>query len=479
MRSKEPPDDEDATESFDAVCQPFLGCIEKLTSALLGRRLASPEALWQFQLDLLHLQRNIQSAINDYKNQVKRRQAPIEILTELRAYRWYARRLGDAFAWVVLGGDKQILEPLSRNSRTTIATRESHGSRGMLAAAGHLAGQGWGFPLIHDITDVLRIGDITFVRVHGDSEREYKTVEVKTRAEFKGRLEAGNRAEYMYHMRVLSAAPQGDRPIDSTNQEDVEFDALIPPPARPVGRRIERQAKRMSTALLHQTAKLDELIKEDGETPALWAGVKAPVTTHWRSLQRVVRKARRNGYGSECVDDTFLYVAIYSAEGLSPESGNYSSQLQKDLLNPALLIEDDSKRGNVLSIAHIPTGEQAGAQLFRPFYLYPIPRSAIFDMLHGRMIILVMFNESKLAEALEKAGFSVEFSSEVKRSPMIVKGSVTMSSGNEYHVQRSDMRGHFDEIIYEFRGRDSIVQAAKAMFSGVANVLAELEQDSE
>lgn len=274
MQSKEPPGDEDqgAAESFDAVCQPFLGRLEKLTSALLGCRLTSPEALWQFQLDLLRLQRDIQSAINDYKGQVKRKHAPIEILTELRAYRWYARRLGDAFAWVVLGGDKQILEPLSRNSRVAVAARESHGSRGMIAMAGYLAGQGWGFPVIHDITDVLRIGDITFVRVNGDSEREYRTVEVKTRAELKRRLESENRAEYLYHMQVLSAAPPGNKPIDSSYH--VEFKTSIPSPARPVGRRIERQAKRMSTALLHQTAKLDELIKEDGEAPALWTGLK-------------------------------------------------------------------------------------------------------------------------------------------------------------------------------------------------------------
>lgn len=479
MQSKESPGDEDTAESYDVVCQPFLSRLEKLAFALLGRRLTSPEALWQFQLDLLHLQRDIQSAINDYKTQVKRRQVTIEILTELRAYRWHARRLGDAFAWVILDGDKKILEPLSRNSRTTVAAHESHGSRGMLVAACHFAGQGWGFPLIHDITDALRIGDITFVRVHGDSEREYKTVEVKTRAEFKKRLEAENRAEYVYHIQVLYAAPNDHEPIDSANQENVEFEAPISPPGRPVGRRIGRQAKRMSAALSHQTAKLDELIKEDGETLALWTGVIAPVTTHWKSLQRVVRKARRNGYGSECVDDTFLYVAIYSAEGLSPESTSYSSRLQEDLSNPALLVEDNGNRGNVLSIVRIPTEEQAGPQLFRPFYLYPIPRSAISDILHGRMIILVLFNESKLAEALEKAGFSVEFSSEVKRSPMMVKGSVITSSGNEYHAQPSDMRDHFDEIIYEFRGRDSIVQVAKVMFGAAANVLAELEQESE
>src|SRR5277367_6095548 len=113
MQSKEPPNDEEAAEAFDAVCRPFMDRLEKLTSSLLGRRLTSVEALWQFQLDLLHLQRDIQGAIGDYQNRVKRRRAPMSNLTELRAYRWYARRLGDAFAWVMLGGDKKIIEPLS------------------------------------------------------------------------------------------------------------------------------------------------------------------------------------------------------------------------------------------------------------------------------------------------------------------------------------------------------------------------------
>ena len=91
----------------------------------------------------------------------------------------------------------------------------------------------------------------------------------------------------------------------------------------------------------------------------------------------------------------------------------------------------------------------------------------------------ILFNESKLAEEMEKAGFDVEFNPQVKGRPMTVKGPVIASSGNEYHFQSSDMREHFDEIIYEFRGRDSIVQAAKTMFDAAAVALDELEQESE
>lgn len=40
-----------------------------------------------------------------------------------------------------------------------------------------LSERGWGFPILHDITQILRIGDIAFVQPHG----EPRTVEIKTR----------------------------------------------------------------------------------------------------------------------------------------------------------------------------------------------------------------------------------------------------------------------------------------------------------
>jgi hypothetical protein len=54
------------SESSDQITRPFLCRIEKLVLTLLGARFVSQQALWQFQLDLLHLQRDIQSAITDY-----------------------------------------------------------------------------------------------------------------------------------------------------------------------------------------------------------------------------------------------------------------------------------------------------------------------------------------------------------------------------------------------------------------------------
>jgi hypothetical protein len=69
----------------------------------------------------------------------------------------------------------------SRHSPRTPApiSEQGHGAEGTLAIATGLSQRGWGFPLIHDITDVLRIGDITFIRPR--QTPEFVTVEVKTR----------------------------------------------------------------------------------------------------------------------------------------------------------------------------------------------------------------------------------------------------------------------------------------------------------
>jgi hypothetical protein len=113
----------------------------------------------------------------------------------------------------------------------------------MLLMARYLAGQDWGFPLIHDITDCLRIGDVTYVRIPENSERSYTTVEVKTHAEFKGRLEGQNLAEYEYRILAFSASPFDGAHADPAALESADFTSVIPRSVGPFSRPIDRQAK--------------------------------------------------------------------------------------------------------------------------------------------------------------------------------------------------------------------------------------------
>jgi hypothetical protein len=463
----------DDDESSTAVVRPLLRRIEKLALTFLNMRFASPDDLWRFQLDLLSLQREIQALISDYKVRSKRDKSTRDVLGELRACRWYSRRLGDSLVWVLFGGDKKLIEPLSRNERIHV-TPDGHGSRGMLIAARHQANQGRGFPLIHDITSCLRIGDITFIRAPESSEREYETVEIKTRHTLKKRLETERLAEYEYRIQIISAVSADRIPADRVTIRASEAESANTAQRRLLAQSGSRQLKRMSTALLHQMAELNVPINEEGERPAVWAGVNPSAASNWKPLQRVVRRARRGGYGSEIVDNAFLYCAFYSADGLSPASIEHV-RLREDLANPALLIEDGSFP-NVLSTAFIPQVEETSPQLFRPFYLYPIPRASISDLLYGRMMILVCFNEGRITQSLQEAGFDVEYDPGKKGSPLAVSGSCTGQNGIEYRFRYENLRYYFDEMIYEFRGRNCIVDAARTMSQTVETVVVDLPE---
>lgn len=156
----------------DIVAKPYLRRVVRWSKQLIGGRFESARALWQFQLDLLNLQREIQAAIGQRKASPKDRQLEKQI-ARLEDARWHARRLGDAIAWVLLHLDRRSIHALAKNNPTPVAPQDDHGSRGVIAIAEYLAGQGWGFP---DITDCLRVGDVTFVQPEKEAEVGLKTL---------------------------------------------------------------------------------------------------------------------------------------------------------------------------------------------------------------------------------------------------------------------------------------------------------------
>jgi hypothetical protein len=99
----------------------------------------------------------------------------------LRQTLWHARRFGDALAWVLLHGDRSIILPLAENQRVPVPPDDERW-QGVLALAFSMAKAGYGFPLLHDMTDILRIGDIPFVRP-GKPPRPSQFVTVAVRVE--------------------------------------------------------------------------------------------------------------------------------------------------------------------------------------------------------------------------------------------------------------------------------------------------------
>ncbi len=275
--------------------------LERLAHRLIRNKFTDAQGLWDFQLELLELQRQIQQAITATKKAARTDKSKRGDLDQLRVIRWLARRLGDAFAWVMLGLDRKVIHALGEGARVPVTSEEGHGDIGVKGIAIHLWNAGWGFPLIHDVTDCLRIGDITFIKPSEELSRELRTVEVKTR--LLSETEPDEEREGMSRYEVTLLAPQPldppvaavkattEAPIADAGGGSNEV-AAQRKPRRP-DRREKQQLRRMSKALTRHSAENGEVVTIPGETPMVSFMFESEVDSHWKTLRTVVRAARR------------------------------------------------------------------------------------------------------------------------------------------------------------------------------------------
>ncbi|WP_433363071.1 hypothetical protein [Streptosporangium sp. CA-115845] len=459
--------------------KPYLHRLERLAKTLIGGRFKGADGVWQLQESLLELQREIQESISNAKSRTRGDKSKYKILQDLRVARWHARRLGDAFAWILLGLDKKVIRSLSTNASVPIS-QEGHGSRGLITISSHLANEGWGFPLLHDVTDCLRIGDVTFIKPE-DGERKLHTVEVKTH--LKGERQVDEKVtEYEYEVTMVSSVPfdfpeshasipnNDPGPQDMNSLEDIVNRNPLPIPDRRVG----RQARRMSKAFARQQAKEGTVTKIEGESPLITMAFDSEAISHWKPLRRVIRRSRTEGYASECIEGAFLYAAFYNTDGVTIEDIQKTA-IPQDLLESGILYPDNKEKNSIV-INGIPTYESKGAQLFLPYYLYSIPQRAIFDLMHGRLIIAIIGNPGRIVTALEDADFEVSRSSEKNGHPhdsLVISTSITDRKGNLFRADLHGISFFITEAIYEAKSIRYIVEAARSMRDGAEIALKE------
>ncbi len=459
------------TTSKTPSAEPFLRGVERLATTLLSARFEGADDLWRLQVDLLELQRAIQRAITATKQRRRGDEEGYETLISLRAARWHARRLGDAFAWVVLGLDKKVIQSLSHNARVPIS-QDDHGGRGQMGVASHLGSEGWGFPLLHDVTDCLRVGDVTFVKLEDGQTPRLRTVEVKTRLKAEQTVDGGDSAEYEYVVTVLWPARFEDGYAPKQTVTRATEGATPPDEANRGGRsvtphrdtRAERQLARMSKAIARREAPDGKLVQIDGERPLIAAELHSNAAAHWKALRQVIRESRKDGYASKGVDGAFLYTAFYNSRGVDEEVIKRST-VPQDVADSRILSPEDPER-NAIVMNFIPTEEGRGAQLFLPYFLYAIPKRAIFDLLHGRLFVCVLVNPARIMAALEEDGFEVSIPTTPVRNAldsMIVTTKIIDESSRTYRARLHNIGFHVAEMIYEFKGLQYVVEVARCM----------------
>jgi hypothetical protein len=446
----------------------YLRTLERLATALLRADFGGSYGLWQIQLDLLKVQRDIQRAITELKPRAKREKSLRPDLTALREARWHARHLGDAYAWLLLGLDRRVIYPLALNQPVPIPP-DDHGNRGMVAAAEGLANSGWGFPLLHDITDILRIGDITFIKP--DDKRRFRTVEVKTQLNDELSVDDG-KVQYDYTVTLLVAGedlPDGE--LAPAHDVPSDEDASRPPRRRAKTRAL-RQVERLDAARARQQLRPGTVGRVGGES-VISVLAEVQHAGHWDVVRRVARRARRTGYASEAVEEAFVYAAMYNPDRIDPKADDDNfRQVALDLAASNILFRERPER-NSLVVYSIPHAQDA-AHLHLPYYLYPLPRSTIIDMLHGRMVLFNLVNSGKVVDALETRGFEVSLPHErndLGNGSLIASAAFVADDGGEYRADLHNLGLTLNEMVMEFQAIDYFIAAAEAMREGARMAL--------
>jgi hypothetical protein len=210
-----------------------------------------------------------------------------------------------------------------------------------------------------------------------------------------------------------------------------------------------------------------------GEPPLLSAPFQSEADSHWKSLRTIIREARMNGYASVNADNAMLYVAFYNRSGVT-EVDIKREELPRDVIASGILSETDRDRDAIL-VNQIPPDDGRGHNVFLPFYLYPIQRWALSDLLHGRLVLVVLVNPGRIMEALERDGFLVRDADHGNYRPqksfVISCELQTAGCDDKYWMELHNFSFHIQEIVQEFKSVDYIVEVARATRREAQNAL--------
>jgi hypothetical protein len=338
-----------------------------------------------------------------------------------------------------------------------------------VAAAEALSNQGFGFPLLHDITDLLRIGDLSLITF----DSAPRLVEVKTK--LIGEWPEGGAKRVSYQ--ISAVWPESLAPDEQAKLRNVSGSIPAKGRTRPKpGKRLDRQMRRMTKAHLWGSVEPDLPQEFEGERIIAARGQATDRPSRWPLIRKLIREARRTTYASAAVDDAFLYVALYDAEGLAKDRMAHAmDSLPKDLVSSGIFLEDRSR--NSLLTNFVPHAESGSPQLFLPYYLYPLPRRAISDILHGRLLLMNLMNPGRVAEALESEGFSVrpaEGQKGFSSDPFVVTTEFSDDQGTSYQGQMQNLRMHLDEMVMEFLPLTYLVDVARTMHQAMQRAASEM-----
>jgi hypothetical protein len=466
--------------------------LESLARRILEGKLSSVQDMWLFEIDLLKFQLEQQRAMNAEQNrraevntflgdvcrakeagwEVQRQQYQDELEQNESRVNMYrhaynvARQLGDTIAWIFL--DRLLITSRSRDSSmpSSHSVPEGHGLQGMLAIAELLCAAGAGIPILHDITNCLRIGDITFYTPN----HEPITIEAKTR--LKGYQGDRMNLEVKIHIvntpnedakwsAIIDRIPQ----VIAVPQDITDEEHHIQQQPQAIEERLERQLKRMAKVTALQAAQDGKPIQLGEREVAILQHLTTKQNMHhFDILQQLTREAKSQGFTYRTVDDAFVYTAIYKDTPLW--------LLESEQLIPGEKIED--YQHTLISIA-FPEADKnylAMSDVFnnppfiQPFFLYPLPADIIIDIMWKRLQVVVGVNLGKLVAVLQSIGLDVSLpknQQEFDEFFLPVSTEILLPNGEKVYGKFTGLQLYGLQITHEFLSLQGFVGLINAM----------------
>jgi hypothetical protein len=427
------------------------------------------EAFIGFQSELATLQADIQRDIGTLKKGIRKVKEGLPALKTLRELRWYARCLGDALAWQVLLFDRKAIGALNSGRKPPVSSRSDSSDDAVFVMGGHLLANQYGVPIVHDITNWLRHGDMTFLRFHEERALGwfFRTVEVKSSVTSFTQNDDGTASAQMlvdlYSSEPLEL-PEERQPKRRKARNETPDESGAGLARRKEDRRIRDQFKRLDKMVDRRDLEFDAVTIVDG-IPNVVLSVDHRQVHHWPDLRHAIRTARSAGYAFFDLDGFIGYAVIYDNYRANPEFFKQST-VREDVQER--LICDENGVRNRLTVQQIPMREvhdMVGAPVMR-FFNYDIPKRAKADLIHGRLLIISMVNTGRLDMALADRGFAIEpEDSNLAQRHYPYTVDLEWSTGETVCLAIPDtaVQHHVQTAIHEFSGLDYVVDHVAAI----------------
>jgi hypothetical protein len=409
------------------------------------------------QQRLAETQRNLQAEITKRKATRRRTPEQQQILDTLRVLRWQSRRIGDGVAWQVLVHDRQTLAALANSARVPISSVEDDGARGVFAAAESFLNNKVGIPVVHDITNCLRIGDLTLNALNSN-ERQFHTLEVKSSRISETRVDDGTTQIQ------LGVWMTGTETIELLERQAPVGEAGLPlqvPPPRREDRRLAKQVDRMTEAKRRRTASLNEIHDFGGNLTYVTKSTQE-AHHHWPQLRKAIRSARKSGYSYFSIDGFVGYAIFYNADRIS-EDDVCRGSLPGDVMNS--IWHDRLRDRNSITVSQIPCKEGvAYAADTMPFTVFEIPLRAKEELVSGKLMISTVANYGRYEEAARELGYEVMMEPDTKDSrSFFLQRHVEWPSGDRTVVEFHAPWREIVIAVHEFTGLAGALRAARSV----------------